>query len=133
MLEYRKIGSELLSEVYAMYQAEGWDLYSDPGKIKRAWDRSLYSLGAFDGGKLIGFIRCLGDGEYDLYVSDLLVAKEHRGKGVGRSLMEQIMAEFSQVDTFALMTGLEEEQNQAFCRSLGMKEYSDNRLIGFLR
>lgn len=133
MIAYREFGCERLSEVYAMYQAEGWDLYADVNMVKRAWQKSLYAYGAFDNDRLVGFIRCLGDGEYDLYVSDLLVAPEYRRKGIGRALLKHTMEQFEHVDTFALMTGMEEEHNQAFYRAAGMNPYSHNGLIGFLR
>ena len=133
MIVYHEIDAEQVKEVYAMYEAEGWDLYADPDRVARAWSRSLFTLGAFHDDRLVGFIRCIGDGEFDLYVSDLLVRPDYRRKGVGKMLLKTAMERFAHVDTFALMTGLEEESNQAFYRSMGMREYSQNRLIGFLR
>ena len=132
-MEYKEITQEQIPEVCAMYAAEGWDLYRDPDMVARAWKKSIYRLGAFHDGALVGLIRCVGDGEFDLYVSDLLVKPDYRGKGIGKKLMKAAMEYFSHVDTFALMTGLEEEQNQSFYRAMGMKEYKQNRLIGFLR
>lgn len=133
MIHYREFHTEILDCVLALYAEEKWDLYSEPEKIKRAFERSIYILGAFDDQKLIGFIRCIGDGEYDIYVSDLLVSKEYRRNGVGSKLLRRAMLRFPDVDTFALMTGLEEEGNNAFYRSMGMKEYRHSRLVGYLR
>lgn len=38
-------------------QLEHWTLYAEPGQMGRAFDRSLYVLGAFEGEKLPGYIR----------------------------------------------------------------------------
>ena len=134
MILYREFGTELLEQVMSLYGKEGWDLYTTyPRKVKPAWERSIYRLGAFEGEQLIGFIRCTGDGEFDAYVSDLLVDPTYSRQGVGRKLMQRAMEHFKDVDTFALMTGLEQLENHVFYRSLGMHEYANNHLIGFLR
>lgn len=113
---------------------EDWDLYTTyPQRVKPAFERSIYRLGAFEGEQLVGFIRCIGDGEFGVYVSDMIVDPAYRRRGIGRTLMECVIEHFKDVDTFALMTGLEQTENHAFYRSLGMHEYAHNRLIGFLR
>lgn len=134
MILYREFGTELLEQVMALYEKEGWDLYTTyPQRVKPAFERSIYRLGAFEGEQLVGFIRCIGDGEFEVYVSDMIVDPAYRRRGIGRTLMECAIEHFKDVDTFALMTGLEQTENQAFYRSLGMHEYAHNRLIGFLR
>lgn len=133
MIHYNEFSTEHLPRVMELYASEGWDLYTDSNKVKRAFERSIYVLGAFCDETLIGFIRCTGDGEYDVYVSDLLVDNNFRRAGVGRSLLQAAMQRYSDADTFALMTGLEEDGNNAFYRSLGLREYHQNRLVGYLR
>ncbi len=134
MIVYREFGTELLEQVMALYEKEGWDLYTTyPQRVKPAFERAVYRLGAFEDERLVGFIRCSGDGEFEVYVSDMIVDPAYRRQGVGRELMKHAMKRFESVDTFALMTGLEQIENHAFYRSLGMHEYANNRLIGFLR
>lgn len=134
MILYREFGTEPLEQVMALYEKEGWDLYTTyPQRVKPAFERAVYLLGAFEDDGLVGFIRCSGDGEFEVYVSDLIVDPTYRRRGIGRTLMQYAMEHFKDVDTFALMTGLEQTENHAFYRSLGMREYAHNRLIGFLR
>ena len=51
---------------------------------------------------IIGYIRCRKDGIFDLYVYDLLVAKEWRGKGLGKRLIETAAADQPRTDVYML-------------------------------
>lgn len=133
MITYQEFGCECLDQVMRLYTAENWTVYQDPHQLRRAFERSLYVLGAFEGETLLGMIRCIGDGEYDLYVSDLIVAREHRQLGIGTTLLSAAMKKYGHVENFVLMTGLEEAANNRFYRSMGMKELKENRLIGYIR
>ena len=133
MITYKEFGSELIEQVMAIYHAESWDLYTEPEKVMRAFDKSLFVLGAFEQKKLLGFIRCLGDGEYDVCVSDLIVDKPYRSQGIGKALFRMTMERFKDIENFTLMTGLEETENIMFYRSFGMKEFKENRLVGYIR
>ena len=74
MIEYREFGAEELSRVQALYEDAGWTAYlGGPDKLARAFAMSLYVLGAFQNGVLVGFVRCVGDGEHIVYVQDLIV------------------------------------------------------------
>ncbi|MCR5374727.1 MAG: GNAT family N-acetyltransferase [Lachnospiraceae bacterium] len=46
--------------------------------LKRAYENSLYCLGAYSGDELVGFIRCVGDGEHIVLVQDLIVVPEYQ-------------------------------------------------------
>ncbi len=133
MITYKEFGCELLEQVMLLYRSENWNIYAERDQVRSAFDHSLYILGAFECEKLLGFIRCLGDGEYDIYVSDLIVDQEYRRLGIGKALLSKSMKKFNHVENFVLMTGLEEEGNKRFYRAMGMKEFKENRLIGYIR
>lgn len=133
MITYKEFGCELLEQVMPLYRSENWDIYASADQVRSAFDHSLYILGAFECEKLLGFIRCLGDGEYDLYVSDLIVDQGYRRQGIGKALLSMSMEKFNHVENFVLMTGLDEESNKSFYRSMGMKEFKENRLVGYIR
>src|SRR5699024_1302339 len=56
-------------------------------KFKRTLESSLVYVACEDD-MLCGFSRAIIDGEYFIYVCDLLVHKNYRKRGIGRNLME---------------------------------------------
>lgn len=133
MIAYKEFENEYIEQVMSIYRTEGWDIYTDTDKVMRAFDKSVFILGAFEQEKLLGFIRCIGDGEYDVSVSDLIVDKAYRRQGIGKTLFKMAAERFMSIENFTLMTGLEQAGNNMFYRSVGMKELKQNRLIGYIR
>ena len=133
MINYKEFKNEYIEQVMSIYRMEGWDIYTDTDKVMRAFDMSLFILGAFEQKKLLGFIRCIGDGEYDVSVSDLIVDKAYRRQGIGKTLFKIASERFANIENFTLVTGLEETVNNMFYRAAGMKEFKQNRLIGYIR
>ena len=88
MIEYKPLTSASLEAIKALYRQQGWMAYlTDDEKLTRAFDASLYTLGAYEHGGLVGFIRCVGDGEHIVLVQDLIVATGFQRRGIGRELM----------------------------------------------
>lgn len=59
------------------------------------FDRALQSsicFAALQGGETIGFARVVTDRATFAYLGDVFVARERRGEGIGRRLMQTIMA-----------------------------------------
>lgn len=132
-LEYRTFGTEQLPRVQELYRQAGWTAYLGDGEqLERAFRASLYLLGAFDGGRLAGFIRCVGDGEHIVVVQDVLVDGAYRRRGIGRSLLQRVRAAYAHVRTFTLMTDAADEGANAFYQSMKMKSYGDMGLAGYL-
>ena len=58
MIIYRTFGPELLERIKEIYQEEGWFAYlGNDEKLSRAFQNSLYILGAFENDRVIGFVR----------------------------------------------------------------------------
>ncbi len=67
--------------------ADGWPRYT------RALASSVVYV-AVDGPDVRGYARCREDDGFGVYVYDLLVAASHRGRHLGRRLMERACADF---------------------------------------
>jgi len=94
----RRYTPEDADRLFALIEREGeeWkDYWRGDGKAKyrNALDNCIVYL-AFEGDTLCGYARCRDDDGFGIYVLDLLVDKEYRGKEYGRLLMEQTYVDF---------------------------------------
>ena len=122
-MEYKEFGLEKIDEVCAIYEANGWQSYlNDKERLKKAFDKSLYVLGAFDEGRLVGFVRCVGDEEYIVYVQDLIVLPACQRKGIGRRLMQIVLKKYEKVHQLVLITDEDDEVSNAFYRAIGLSD-----------
>ena len=134
MIQYQPLTSQSLEHIKALHEQHGWLAYlTDDEKLKRAFDNSLYTLGAYEGERLVGFIRCVGDGEHIVMVQDLIIAATHQRKGIGRELMRRISERFADVRMFMLLTDVLDKDANAFYQSIGMHKIEENGCVGYMR
>ena len=126
MIIYKEFGSELLDDIIKVYQENDWQAYlKDNDKLKRAFDNSLSILGAFDDDKLVGFIRCIGDKEYVLYIQDLVIRPKYHRQGIGKELVRRISELYPNCRHFFLTTDAKDEKANAFYQAIGLtKEFN---------
>ena len=134
MINYKEIDSSIIEKVKELYRKVSWSAYlQDDEKLIRAFDNSLYTVGAFDEDKLIGMIRCVGDGEHILMVQDLLIDPEYQQKGIGTYLFETVLQKYSKVRTFIVLTDIEDEVDNKFYKSFNLTKLEDKKIIGYIR
>ena len=134
MINYKEITSSSINEVKEIYRKNFWSVYlNDDNKLVRAFDNSLYCLGAFDDNKLVGIIRCVGDGEHILMVQDLVIDPGYQQKGIGTYLFRFIMDKYSKVRTFIVLTDIEDVVDNKFYKSFKLKKLEDNKIICYMK
>lgn len=77
-------------EYNTLTNAVGWGV-SETGIVETALVSSLYIVCAYDGDKIVGFGRLIGDGAMFLYVQDIMVLPEYQGRKIGTGIMERIV------------------------------------------
>jgi GNAT superfamily N-acetyltransferase len=68
-----------------------WAQYRTLEQTKTAIEHSI-CFGVYDGEKQIGFARVVSDRATFAYIGDVFILDEYRGRGLGKRLMEQILA-----------------------------------------
>lgn len=134
MINYKEVDSSMIESIKDIYIKESWNSYlKDDEKLIRSFDNSLYTMGAFDGCKLIGFIRCVGDGEHILVVQDLIVDPEYQQSGIGTYLFKTIIQKYANVRMFMLVTDIEDIVSNKFYQSFNLKKLENMNMVSYIR
>ncbi|MEY4715838.1 GNAT family N-acetyltransferase [Lacticaseibacillus paracasei] len=120
-----------MPEVLALYKSVGWSMYTrDPARLERALTHSLTVLGAYEGKQLVGLIPAVGDGETILFIQDLLVLPEYQRRGIGKQLIEALLARFPEVRQRVLLTD-DDPKTRSFYKAAGFVESQQVGVIAF--
>lgn len=134
MISYREFGIEQIERVKEIYIEEGWTAYlNNDEKLVEAFKNSLYIWGAFEEDKLVGFVRCVGDGAHIVVVQDLIVDRTYRKRRIGTTLFMAMWDKYIDVRMFQVNTDLEDEVDNYFYKSKGMKPLVDGHMISYFR
>ncbi len=120
-------------EILPLYESVGWTNYTrDPKMLESAYRNSLLALGAYEGEKLVGVVRTVGDGCSIVWIQDILVLPDYQRKGIGTALMKAVLERFVHVYQIELATD-DTEKTKAFYRSLGFSPLHEIGCCGFLK
>jgi GNAT superfamily N-acetyltransferase len=93
--QYSKADETLLFDLL-IDEGDDWIDYHGPvglSKYIKALESSITYI-ACDENLVCGYARCREDDGFGVYIYDLLVRKTHRGKQIGKALMERVLKDF---------------------------------------
>ena len=64
--------------------------------VEEALKNTLYSLCVYDGDKLIGYGRLIGDKTIFLYIHDVIVIPKYQGNKIGTKIMEKLLEQIEE-------------------------------------
>lgn len=68
----------------------------DNNIVEEALNNTLYSLCVYDGDKLIGYGRIIGDKTIFLYIQDVMVIPKYQGKKIGTGIMKELLKQIEE-------------------------------------
>ncbi len=118
----RRPDQDALVELYA---SVGWTAYTrEPERLCQAVTGSRWVASAWEGERLVGLCRAVGDGVSICYLQDVLVHPDCQRQGLGRSLVQACLDAHADVRALVLMTDDRPEQ-LAFYEALGLQRLAD--------
>lgn len=104
-ITYKQTKSLNREQLENLYSDVGWTAYTtDMDLLQQALLQSLDVISAWDGERLIGLIRTVGDGLTILYIQDILVLGAYQNQGIATKLLQMAMQKHKTVRQKVLLT-----------------------------
>ncbi|MBY5020587.1 GNAT family N-acetyltransferase [Streptococcus suis] len=119
MITYKQNPQLDFQAVLDLYASVDWTGYtSRPEMLEKSLEHSLLVLAAFDGDRLVGLLRAVGDGYSIVFIQDILVLPTYQRQGIGRHLLEQAVTHFPGIYQLHLLTD-NTDKTRSFYEELG--------------
>lgn len=129
----REMTTFALDELLALYDSVGWANYTRrPEMLLRAYENSLLTLGTYDGDRLVGVVRAVGDGFSVVFIQDILVSPKYQRRGIGTRLLREVMDRYPDVYQLELMTD-NTPKTVSFYQSVGFVKADDMGCCAFIK
>ena len=132
MIQYSENGRISFEKLMDLYNSVGWTAYTkDLNVMKKLLPGALSYTSAWDGDRLVGLIRTVGDGCSILYIQDLLVHPDYQRQGIGQTLVTQTVAAAKNIRQIFLSTE-NTEKTVKWYRSVGFVTMEETGAVTFI-
>lgn len=92
-------------QLLALLRQTGWANQRSIEGVQKMLEGTPLTLGAWEGDRLVGFVRVLTDGIYRALIDDVVVEESKRSTGIGSELMRRLIEELAEVEEVFLRCG----------------------------
>lgn len=118
-------------QLEALYNDAGWSSYTrNLVSLQKSIQNSQDVVTAWDKEKLLGLIRTIGDTETILYIQDILVLSAYKRQGIGRRLIEEVLALNQNCRQIVLLTE-DSYETRGFYEALGFESCDKGSAVAF--
>lgn len=103
MIRYEVDGPVSVEQLCDLYRALGWKAGTMPERVARAVAAPNRHVAVWDGDRLVGYARLITDGEFCLYLHEILLYPEYQRQGHGAQLMRRILEGLEHVTNKVLL------------------------------
>jgi GNAT superfamily N-acetyltransferase len=94
-IDIRETRELSLPEVVELYRANKWSSAEKPDHLMKALTNSHSLVTAWSGNRLVGLGNAISDGFLVVYYPHLLVHPDFQRHGIGRQIMDRLMARYT--------------------------------------
>ena len=126
--------NELTAEEFISLWETVWDGAPSYEQTKLALEHTLFRVSVFDNEKIVAMARVIGDMGLNYYIKDVVVRPEYQKKGIGRTLINEILSFVAEngvsgTDIFVELCAVPDKI--PFYEKLGFKSNEARRLFLF--
>ena len=116
-----------------LYGDVEWFAYTRyPEVLEKAVNNCLNVWTAWDGDKLVGLARVVGDGYTIIYIQDILILKDYQKRGIGSKILKLILKKYESVRQIILLTD-DTEKTVNYYEKNGLVKASDSNAVAFMK
>lgn len=93
-IEYTETKDLDLAQIVSLYEENSWASAAKPTDLHAALMNSDALISAWDGALLVGLGNAITDGHLVVYYPHLLVRPRYQGRGIGKALIERMIAKY---------------------------------------
>ena len=121
------------NQLLYLYNSVGWYTYTNNQQdLSKMVESSYWWAAYYDSNQLVGFIRCIGDGQTIIYVQDILIHPDYQRKKIGSALLNLALETFVSVRQLVLVTE-DSKETIDFYQIMGLKTLDSLGIKGFMR
>ena len=91
MNKLRIIADSFTAEEFCFLWNAVWDGCPSAEQVQLALEHSVFRVGVYDGDRIVGMARMIGDLGMCYYIKDVIVHPDHQGRGIGRLMIETLL------------------------------------------